>query len=94
MTVETKLLIISFIAGASTLVYVVTRVLGTWFDHHLERHNLIVASKLRRLEYYQALAARDNPEENVIVEDEEQPSEQAQAPAPPNLSEYELAPAA
>lgn len=62
MSVETKLLLICCVAGASALVYAVTRVLGTWFEHHIQRHDLIVASKQKRLEYYKALAERNNPQ--------------------------------
>lgn len=71
MATDTKLLFICFAAGAFALVYVISRVLGTWHAHHLERHNLVVQSKRRRLEYQALLDARENPEASVEIEQEQ-----------------------
>lgn len=59
MSIETKLLLLAVAAIGYCLVLGVMRVLGAWCDHHLSRHDLIVESKRRRLEYRIALAERD-----------------------------------
>jgi hypothetical protein len=84
MPVETKLLLALSVAAAAGLVIAVMRVLGAWADHHISRHDLIVESKRRRLEYYQAVAERQNAMNqaiedeghgNVIIEDDEHADE-------------------
>lgn len=56
----TKLLALGLIATAGTLITVVLRVLGAWTDHHIRRHDLIAESKRRRLDYFRAIAERQN----------------------------------
>jgi len=87
MSVETKLVLICMAAVAGAFVLAYFRVLGTWCEHHIQRHDLIVRSKQKRLDYYKALAERNKAavEEAVVVE-----PEQAQTPEP----ELELARAA
>ncbi|MFN3168981.1 MAG: hypothetical protein ACE37H_18185 [Phycisphaeraceae bacterium] len=86
MAVETKLLIAFFVAVGAGLVIAVMRVLGAWADHHISRHDLVVESKRRRLEYFSAVAERQNAldtaaeaEEhgNVIIEGEDQDADNA-----------------
>lgn len=80
MPLETKVLLACFVVIAAGLVLAVTRVLGAWADHHISRHDLIVESKRRRLEYFNAVAERENAfdsdqqqdgNDSVIIEDDD-----------------------
>lgn len=72
MDVDTKLLLICLIAIAGSFVFAVMRILGVWCEHHIQRHDLIVASKQKRREYFIALAERNKAEveETVIIEED------------------------
>lgn len=56
MAIETNLLVIGLCIIGGALVLGVMRVLDAWTDHHLARHDLIRASKTKRLEYLRSLA--------------------------------------
>ena len=58
MDLSTKLLAVGVIASLGIFVAVVLRVLGAWSNYHIRRHDLIVESKRRRLEYFRAVAER------------------------------------
>lgn len=81
MTLETKLLIGCFVVLAYGMVLAISRVLGAWVDHHVTRHDLVVESKRRRLEYLRQLAEMDKQFEeeegdeagDVIIEQDELP---------------------
>jgi hypothetical protein len=79
MSVETKLMLMCLLLLAAAFVYGVMKVLGAWVEHHLTRHDLIVESKQRRIDYRRALAERDRElmeaemaedQSNVIIEEE------------------------
>ena len=86
MTPETKMLVLFFVAMIGLLIYAVGRIVSTWCDHHISRHDLIVESKRRRLDYLRAVAEREqelHAEEaegnaSVMIEPAE-PEELAQA---------------
>ena len=86
MDTNTKLLLISLFAIAVSFVYVFTRVLAVWCEHHLTRHNLVVASKNKRNAYYLALAEReaayaaDEPDSVEIIDEQEAQPEQQPEP--------------
>ena len=80
MPIETKLLLTCLVMFAVAMAYAVLRVSGAWFEHHVERHDLIAESKRRRFAYLKALADRDRElmeaqeagsPESVIIEDDE-----------------------
>lgn len=80
MPLQTKLLIVFFVVLIAGLVTAVMRVLGAWADHHISRHDLIVESKRRRLEYFSAVAQRQDAmddaseresHDSVIIDDDE-----------------------
>lgn len=48
---------------AFILVTAVAGVLAKWTHHHVTRHRLIVESKRRRTEYFQAMAQRDTTQD-------------------------------
>ncbi len=64
MLLETKLLIGCFVMLAAGLVFAVTKVLGAWAEHHITRHDLVVESRRRRLEYFKAVAERESADED------------------------------
>jgi len=80
MAIETKLLVMCLVLLAVALVYAVLKMTGTWYGHHISRHDLIVESKRRRFAYLKALADRDRElaqaqaaeaQQSVLIEDEE-----------------------
>ena len=82
MQPETKILFLCLATLAACLVLAITKVLGAWADHHITRHDLVVESKQKRLDYYNAVADMmhdaaqgDHSDGNatVIIEDDEQP---------------------
>ena len=75
---ELRILIIVLLAIGYSLVVRVLRILGVWSNVQISRHDLVVASNRRRLEYVDSLIQRQNSTSNVdIVEDE---PEQADPP--------------
>ena len=58
MTFGTKLLIFALLAIGYTLVTAIFRILGSWSDHAISRHDLIVESRKLRSEYFDAVADR------------------------------------
>lgn len=80
MPLETKLLVVICVALATCLILAVTRVLGTWANHHISRHDLIVQSTRRRVAYYQAMAQRMNDvggvgaQDSVIIDGDDEPA--------------------
>ncbi|MEM6258523.1 MAG: hypothetical protein AAGI37_09455 [Planctomycetota bacterium] len=80
MTVETKLVLICLTLLAAAFVVGVLKVVGAWVEHHTSRHDLIVESKRRRVEYKRAVAEREREmialqeaeaEESIIIEEDE-----------------------
>ncbi|MEM9347067.1 MAG: hypothetical protein AAGB26_10665 [Planctomycetota bacterium] len=80
MTVETKLVLICLTLLAAAFVIGVLKVVGAWVEHHTSRHDLIVESKRKRIEYLRAVADRERElmalqeaeaEESIIIEDDE-----------------------
>lgn len=69
MMIETKLLLIGLGVIAAMLVLGVTRVLGAWSEHHIVRHDLVRASKSKRLAYFRSLAERDRQEMEALEAD-------------------------
>ncbi|MFI4859426.1 MAG: hypothetical protein ACIAXF_01965 [Phycisphaerales bacterium JB063] len=58
MTLGTQLLLLALLVIAYLLVTAVFRVLGSWSEQAISRHDLIVESRRRRAEYYDAIADR------------------------------------
>lgn len=86
MSTETKLMLAVAAVLVYALAYAFTRVLSAWSEHHLSRHDLIVASKQRRLDYLRAVAERRQLEEaeeaegnDTVIIDDDEPAELAQA---------------
>ncbi|MFK7789592.1 MAG: hypothetical protein AB8C95_08910 [Phycisphaeraceae bacterium] len=82
MPIETKLLLTCLVLIAAAFAYAVLRVTGAWYEHHVERHDLIAESKRRRFAYLKALADRDRElmaaeeaeaSHSVIIEDDDEP---------------------
>lgn len=80
MDPKTNVVLICLILLGFALVLGVLRVLGAWYEYHITRHNLIVASKQRRYDYLKALAERDRElmalegdeaTGSIIIEDDE-----------------------
>ena len=59
MAIETKLLVTCLVLFGAALVYAVLKITGSWYDHHVSRHDLIAESKRRRFAYLKAIADRD-----------------------------------
>lgn len=87
MSLETKLLLIVMCILAFSLVMAVGRVLAAWAEHHLARHDLIVASKQKRLDYLRSLAEREKAEQNGVLEDDETGNVIIEADEPANLAQ-------
>lgn len=86
MPSETKLLVTCLVFIAAAFVYAVLRVSGSWYERHIEKHDLIAESKRRRFAYLKALAERDRElieveeaqaMQSVIIEDDEPQRAQA-----------------
>lgn len=82
MPIETKLLLTCLVFIAASFAYAVLRVTGSWFDHHVQRHDLVAESKRRRFAYLKALADRDRElmeaehaeaNRSVIIDDDDEP---------------------
>ena len=68
---EQRILILVLLAIGYSLVVRVLRILGVWSNVQINRHDLVVESNRRRLEYVDSLIQRQNSASNVdIVEDE------------------------
>lgn len=80
MDPQTKVALLCLIALGLCFVTGVLRVIGTWYEHHVARHDLVVASKQRRYDYLKAVAERDRAimameeeamTDSIIIEDDE-----------------------
>ncbi|XAL99340.1 hypothetical protein OT109_17390 [Phycisphaeraceae bacterium D3-23] len=58
MTLGTQLLLLALLVIGYTLVTAVFRVLGSWSASAIGRHDLIVESRRKRAEYFDAIADR------------------------------------
>ncbi|MEM9415682.1 MAG: hypothetical protein AAGA29_09430 [Planctomycetota bacterium] len=58
MTLATKILLVALLVILYALVTAVFRVLGNWSQSAISRHDLIVESRRKRAEYYDAVNDR------------------------------------